>query len=68
MVRELAGVLYDRRFSKGFLITTGTFSAATRSWAVGKPIELIDGLQLINWLGDIAVIEAYSNNQIDWWV
>lgn len=68
MVRELAGVLYDGRFSKGYLITTGTFSAGTRSWAVGKPIELIDGQQLINWLGDLAIIEAYSNNQIDWWV
>ncbi len=68
MVRELAGVLYDGRFSKGYLITTGTFSAATRAWAAGKPIELIDGLQLINWLGDLAVIEAYRNNQIEWWV
>jgi restriction endonuclease Mrr len=31
---------------RGFLVTTGSISAAASRWAQGKPIELIDGPRL----------------------
>jgi hypothetical protein len=42
-VRDLYGVVTDRRVTKGILITTGGFSADATRFADGKPLELIDG-------------------------
>jgi hypothetical protein len=34
-----------------FLITTAGFTTEARRWAIGKPITLIDGPQLVKWAG-----------------
>lgn len=47
VVRDLYGVMQHEEASRGFLVTTGRFSEAAREWAQGKPIDLIDGPQLV---------------------
>lgn len=45
-VRDLYGVMQHEAAPRGFLVTTGSISAAAGRWAQGKPIELIDGPRL----------------------
>lgn len=46
-VRDLFGAVNHEGATKGILITTSGFSKATYSWAMGKPLELIDGTGLL---------------------
>jgi len=43
VVRELYGVMMDEGASKGTLITTSRFTQPALEFAVGKPLELING-------------------------
>lgn len=43
VVREFYGVVTAERANKGILITTSRFSQPALEFAVGKPLELIDG-------------------------
>jgi len=45
-VRELLGVLYAEGATRGILVTSGTFTNEARSFKVGKPLTLVDGLAL----------------------
>ncbi len=54
MVRDLNGVVGKGGFKRGYLITTGTFSAASKAWVRGTNIALIDGQRLLEWLDYIA--------------
>lgn len=49
VLRDLYGVVTAESASKGILMTTGTFTVAARSFAVNKPLELIDG-EILNQL------------------
>jgi restriction system protein len=49
-VRALYGVMHDEGASKGLIVTTSRFGAASREFAADKPIELIDGENLIDLL------------------
>lgn len=46
VVRDLYGVMQHEAAPRGYLVTTGSISAAAGRWAQGKPIELIDGPRL----------------------
>lgn len=46
VVRDLYGVMQHEAATRGFLVTTGSISAAAGRWVQGKPIELIDGSRL----------------------
>jgi hypothetical protein len=46
VVRDLYGVMQHEGVARGFLVTTGSISAAAGRWAQDKPIELIDGPRL----------------------
>jgi restriction system protein len=46
VVRDLYGVMQHEAAARGFLVTTGSISAAAGRWVQGKPIELIDGARL----------------------
>lgn len=50
MVRDLNGVVGKGGFERGYLVTTGTFSAASREWVKGTKLALIDGARLVEWL------------------
>jgi restriction system protein len=47
-VRDLFGVLTSRKADKAFLICTSAFTDGARDFANGKPIELVDGNQLLS--------------------
>ncbi len=46
VIRDLYGVVHSESANKGVLITNSTFTKDARSFAEGKPIELIDGAKL----------------------
>lgn len=54
VVRDLYGVMQHEAAARGFLVTTGSISAAAGRWAQGKPMELIDGA----WLARLASGQA----------
>jgi restriction system protein len=35
--------MHHEKADRGAVITTGTFTAQAKDWAIGKPISLIDG-------------------------
>lgn len=50
-VRDFYGAMADKGAStKGFFITTNTFTLEAEKFAEGKPIELIDGLKLSKYI------------------
>lgn len=44
VIRDLYGVVSSERANKGILITNSSFSRSAKSFALNKPIELIDGV------------------------
>ena len=46
-VRELYGTMIHEGATYAYLVTSAPISDEARRWAMGKPIELIDGAQLV---------------------
>lgn len=44
IIRDLYGVVSSERANKGILITNSSFTRSAKSFALNKPIELIDGV------------------------
>ena len=57
-VRDLFGTMQNEGASKGILITTSGYGAASFQFAEGKPIELLTGANLLYLLAEHANIEA----------
>lgn len=57
-VRDLFGTLQNEGASKGILVTTSGYGQASYDFAQNKPIELIDGANLLYLLNEHAGIEA----------
>jgi len=57
-VRDLFGAMDHERANKGILITTSKFAPACYKFAEGKPMELIDGSNLL------ALIEQHTNLKV----
>ncbi len=53
IIRELLGVVYDKKASGGIVITSGTFTQEAIDFAKGNPIELVDGKELYALIGKI---------------
>ncbi len=47
VVRELYGTMIHEGATYAYLVTSGAISNDARRWAMGKPMELIDGAQLV---------------------
>jgi len=52
-VRELYGVVAAEGASGGVVITSGHFTQDAKAFAQGKPLELLDGLALLNLIAEI---------------
>jgi restriction system protein len=65
-VRDLFGTVHNEGASKGILVTTSGYGSATFDFAKGKPIELIDGANLLYLLSEHAGIEAKIVAPDDW--
>jgi restriction system protein len=65
-VRDLFGTLQNEGASKGILVTTSGYGQASFEFAQNKPIELIDGANLLYLLAEHASIEAKIVPPEDW--
>jgi restriction system protein len=65
-VRDLFGTLQNEGASKGILVTTSGYGQASFDFAQNKPIELIDGSNLLYLLAEHAGIEAKIVPPDDW--
>lgn len=57
-VRDLFGTLQNEGASKGILVTTSGYGPASYEFASGKPLELIDGSNLLYLLAEHADVKA----------
>ena len=51
IVRRMYSLMYDRQASGSIIISSGTFSRDALRFAADKPIELVDGRQLVKLIG-----------------
>jgi restriction system protein len=65
-VRDLFGTLHNEGASKGILVTTSGYGQASFEFAQGKPMELLDGPNLLFLLAEHAGIEAKIEPPEDW--
>jgi restriction system protein len=65
-VRDLFGTLQNEGASKGILVTTSGYGQASFDFAQNKPIELIDGSNLLYLLTEHVGIEAKIVPPDDW--
>jgi restriction system protein len=65
-VRDLFGAVHNEGASKGILVTTSHFGKAAFGFANGKPLELINGANLLYLLKEHAGVEAKIEMPEDW--
>jgi restriction system protein len=65
-VRDLFGTMMNEGASKGILLTTSGYGKAAYEFANGKPIELLDGSNLLYLLREHAGIDAKIVTPEDW--
>jgi restriction system protein len=65
-VRDLFGTLQNEGASKGILVTTSGYGQTSFEFAQNKPIELIDGANLLYLLTEHVGIEAKIMPPDDW--
>jgi restriction system protein len=53
VVRDFYGTMIHNKAERGYIVTTGTFSLPAQTWAKGKPIQLVDGMELVKTLETI---------------
>jgi restriction system protein len=65
-VRDLFGTMQNEGATKGILVATSGYGQASHEFANGKPLELIDGGNLLYLLQEHAGIEARIEVPEDW--
>ncbi len=65
-VRDLFGTVQNEGASKGILVTTSGYGKASFEFAEGKPLELLDGSNLLFLLAEHAGVEARIEVPDDW--
>ncbi|MDP9067411.1 MAG: restriction endonuclease [Actinomycetota bacterium] len=65
-VRDLFGTVHNEGASKGILVTTSGYGQASFEFAQGKPMELLDGANLLYLLAEHAGMEAKIEPPEDW--
>ena len=61
-VKNLFSLMQDKQYSGVFLLTTGIFSNEARYYAASKPVNLVDGIDLIELLDKINGISTERLN------
>jgi len=56
VIREMFGLLHDQQADAVIIVTSGTFTRDAQDFAAGKPIQLMDGPQLL------ALIQSVQTN------
>jgi restriction system protein len=63
-IRELYGVITAEKADRGIFITSGAFTSDARTFAAGKPLELIDGEGLLGLLPSTAHASVNLSAQV----
>jgi HJR/Mrr/RecB family endonuclease len=58
IVRDLYGTMLHELAASAYLVTTGTISLPAQTWADGKPIHLVDGNGLLEWIESFPLKEV----------
>ena len=67
-VRDLYGAMFHTGAKEAHLVTTGKISRQAENWAAGKPIELIDGHDLVAWVNrNRRETKERQGARIVWW-
>lgn len=53
IIRDLYGSMMHEQASIGYAVTTGSFTERATTFAIGKPIKLIDGVELVKWAAKV---------------
>lgn len=56
-MREMYGVMVAKRATGVIIITSGFFTQEAQSFAIGKPVELIEGNQLAPLVAGVQVVK-----------
>ena len=64
VVRDLYGVMAARGAAGGFVVTSGTFTAAARDFAEGRNVTLIDGPALLALIGPVRAVDMPSSSSV----
>lgn len=59
VVRDLYGTMLHNKAAEAYLVTTGSITKQAQEWSEGKPIELVDGFTLVEWIA--------SSTGPGWW-
>ncbi len=65
-VRDLYGTMQNERATKGILVATSGYGTASYDFAGDKPMELLDGANLLSLLKEYAGIDAKIEVPDDW--
>jgi restriction system protein len=65
-VRDLFGTVHNEGAGKGILVTTSGYGQSSFTFAENKPLELLDGNNLLYLLKEHAEIEARIEPPEDW--
>lgn len=65
-VRDLFGTMQNEGATKGILVTTSGYGKSSFEFADGKPLELLDGANLLYLLAEHAGLEAKIEPPDDW--
>jgi restriction system protein len=65
-VHDLFGTMQNEGASKGILVTTSGYGQASHDFASGKPMELLDGPNLLYLLKEHAAVDAKIEAPEDW--
>ena len=55
-VKNLFSLMHDKQASGVFLLTTGIFTNEARHYAANRPINLVDGIELVELMGKVQAL------------
>lgn len=64
-MRDLYGTMLHNNANEAYMVTTGNISNQARRWAEGKPIQMIDGFALVEW---ISALDQHRTSRRWGWV
>jgi hypothetical protein len=65
LMRDLYGTMLHNSADEAYMVTTGNISNQARRWAEGKPIQMIDGFALVEW---ISTLDQHRKSRRRGWV
>ena len=64
VIRDLYGTMMHNKANEAYLVTTASITNQAKSWVRGKPIYLIDGFKLVEWVVESKTITR--NRRLLW--